>query len=99
MSLDEKLDVIICTKDRSFLLRNAVAQARKMVPCNNVIVVESSVSPNKELLNDLGVETVFTPDAKLGYARQQGLLKTKTKYVVFLDDDLVLEKNWFPPLF
>ena len=36
---------------------------------------------------------------KLGYARQQGLLKARTKYVVFLDDDLILEKNWFHPLF
>ena len=94
-----KVDVIICTKDRPFLLRKAVNQARHHIPCNKVIVVESSVSPNKRLLDDLGVEMVFTPDVKLGYARQQGLLKAKTKYVVFLDDDLELEKNWFPPLF
>jgi len=96
---EAKVDVIICSKDRSLLLRTAVAQARKTIPCNDVIVVESSLSPNKEMLNDLGVETVFTPNAKLGYARQQGLLKARTKHVAFLDDDLELEKNWFPPLF
>jgi len=99
MRICPKVDVIICTKDRPFLLRNAVMQARKMIPCNNIIVGESSIFPNKELLKDLGVETIFTPNAKLGYARQQALLKAKTKYVVFLDDDLEIDKNWFYPLF
>ncbi|MEX2739429.1 MAG: glycosyltransferase [Candidatus Wukongarchaeota archaeon] len=94
-----KVDVIICTKDRSHFLKKAVEQARMFIPTNDVIVVESSVSPNKKLLKGLNVETVFTPNVKLGYARQQGLLKAKTKYVVFLDDDLEIEKNWFYPLF
>lgn len=90
-----KVDVIICTKDRQHLLPKAVEQARTLISANNVIVVESSEKPNAELLEKLDVESIFTPNAKLGYARQAGLLKAETEYVVYLDDDLLLERNWF----
>ena len=94
-----KVDVIICTKNRPHLLRKAVQQARNSVPTNNVIVVDSTPNPNMNLLNSLNVKLVFTPDVKIGYARQRGLMEATTKYVVFLDDDLELERNWFDPLF
>ena len=92
----EKCDVIICSKDRSELLKQAVAQAKKLIYHNNVIVVESSLNPDKELLDDLDVKVLLTPNATLGYARQQGLKLAKSQYAVFLDDDIWISKSWYP---
>lgn len=92
---EKKVDVVICTKDRYELLSKAVNQAKSLLPCNQVIVVDSALSPNRKLLEGLGVHTVFSPDALLGFARQQGLKAAVTDLVVFLDDDIVLEKDWF----
>jgi glycosyltransferase involved in cell wall biosynthesis len=93
--VEKKVDVVICTKDRYDLLSKAVNQAKSVLPCNQVIVVDSAFSPNRKLLEGLGVHTVFSPDALLGFARQQGLKAAVTDLVVFLDDDIVLEKDWF----
>lgn len=93
--MEKKVDVVICTKDRYELLSKAVDQAKSVLPCNQVIVVDSALSPNRTLLEGLGVHTVFSPDALLGFARQQGLKAAVTDLVVFLDDDIVLEKDWF----
>jgi len=89
------VDVIITTKDRPNFLDEAVSQARRHVPCHKIIIVESSLNPDKKLLAELDVEAVFTPLANLGYARQEGLLAASTRIVMLIDDDLTLEKNWF----
>lgn len=94
-----EVDVVICTKDRPKRLCAAVAQARQLIPCNQIIVVDSSVRPPKKLLDSLNVNYMFTPNAKLGFARQQGLRRASTEYVVFLDDDIKLEPDWFPKMF
>ena len=90
-----KSDILICTRDRPEQLVKAVAQAHRLIPHNQIIVVDSSAKPDKDLLEKLNVKAVFTPDATLGYARQQGLLAAKTRYVVSLDDDVSIEAGWY----
>jgi GT2 family glycosyltransferase len=89
------VDVVICTKNRSEKLVSAVIQARSLFPINQVIIVESSPNPDMELLENLNVKTVFTPDVLLGYSRQEGLLAANTEDVVFLDDDIIVEPQWY----
>lgn len=89
------VDTVICTKDRPELLRKSVQQANEFIPCNRIIVVDSSENPNKELLENLQVKWILTPNATLGYARQQGLLAASSTYVVSVDDDIILEKGWY----
>jgi len=105
----KKVDVVICTKDRSHLLLDAVKQISSHV--ENIVVVESSGKPEwevlasypKELFNDLGLASKLhvhmTPNVKLGCARQVGLEKAVSDYVFFIDDDIILDKNCFVTMF
>jgi GT2 family glycosyltransferase len=81
------------------LLPFAVSQARLLLPCSRVVVVDSSPYPDRKLLAGLGVVSVFTPNVTLGFARQVGLLEAKSGVFVFLDDDVILEKDWFNKMF
>lgn len=94
-----KVDVVICTKNRYHLLPNAVAQARKQIPYNKILVVDSSSEPNILFLKPLGVEIYCTPDVLLGYARQIGLMCASTDLVVFLDDDITLTDGWYKTMY
>jgi glycosyltransferase involved in cell wall biosynthesis len=89
------VDVVICTRNRSCKLASAVTQAKLFFPINQVIIVESSPNPDIKLLNSLQVKTVFTPNVPLGFARQEGLLAANTDNVVFLDDDIIIEPQWY----
>ncbi len=95
------VDVVICTRDRYGLLPKAVAQVKQRFPYNHIIIVDSSPCPNCEVLQMLGneVSVVFTPDARLGYARQIGLLNSTTPIVGFIDDDLLLEVDWYGKMY
>jgi len=90
----EKVDVIICSKDRSNIICNTIEHIKKLIPYNNIIIVDSSEKPYS-VLNGLGVKLVHTPNANLGFARQQGLLNAETEVVMIVDDDLILEEDWF----
>lgn len=98
-----KVDVVICTKDRYHLLPSMVDQVKRKIPFHNIIVIDSSERPdygyNGSLWHMLDVITVFTPNARLGYARQAGLFESDTEYLVYLDDDVELGDNWFNALY
>ena len=99
LKVKPKVDVVICTKDRPHSLPKAVNQVRKEIPHNEIIIVESSEQPNMKVLKDLGCKLVFTPNVKLGCARQVGLEKATNDYVFFIDDDITLEKHCFTYMF
>jgi len=90
-----KSDVVIVTKDRPELLREAVAQVKKLIDFNCVIVVDSSENPDRTLFD---VKFLSTPNATLGFARQQGLKVAESEYVIFLDDDIKLAEDWYPKM-
>lgn len=87
-------DVVIITKDRYPQLMQAVQQAKNLNDANNIVVVDSTEHPNTQLLNTLDASCFLTPNAKLGYARQTGLLHTSTTLVAFIDDDIITENDW-----
>jgi GT2 family glycosyltransferase len=89
------VDVIIPTKERYHLLPRAVWQAKTMIPFNRVIVVDSSEHPDLDFLRKLNVDYILTPNAKLGFARKSALSRATTDYVVSLDDDIIIEGDWF----
>lgn len=92
------MDVIICSKDRSSFLPVAINQVKSLIPYHTIIVVESSEKPNLPLLESLDVKLILTPNALLGVARQRGLQATSTDLIVFLDDDITIEPDWFPKM-
>ena len=87
-------DVVIITKDRYSQLTHAVQQAKNLNTVNKVIVVDSTENPDATFLESLNVPCYLTPNAKLGRARQTGLLHTSTSTVAFLDDDILVHKEW-----
>ena len=93
-----KVDVVICTKDRYGFLVNCVDKVRRFVPVNNLIIVDSTEKPNIGVLEGLGAKLFFTPNVKVGYARQVGLKEASTRYVLCIDDDVTLTPNCFPPM-
>lgn len=89
------VDLAICTKDRDNIIADCISRYKNKIDCSNIIVVNSTANPDKELLTQIeGVTWVFTPDAKLGYARNVALKHCKSDYVVMLDDDLLVSDEW-----
>lgn len=92
------MDVIICSKDRPSFLPTAINQVKSLIPYHTIIVVESSENPNLPLLESLDVKLILTPNVLLGVARQRGLQVASTDLIVFLDDDIIIEPDWFPKM-
>lgn len=84
------VDAAVVTKDRPEQLMQTIRQLRQSVTVNKIIVVDSTAHPE-----DFPDVVIYTPDATLGYARQQALLHAETAILAFVDDDVILEKGWF----
>jgi len=90
--------VLILSKDRFKKALKAVKQARAKIPYEKLVLVESSVClPSKYVneLNGFDVELIRTPNALLGDARQTGFEATSSKYVAILDDDIIIDADWY----
>jgi len=94
-----KVDVVVCSKDRYGLLKRQIARIKINVPFNKIIVVDSSLTTPKNFYENLEVCFVHTPLAKLGSARQTGLLLASEDYVLFLDDDVIYDRSAIEKLF
>jgi glycosyltransferase involved in cell wall biosynthesis len=65
------------------------------VDFNKTIIVDSSQSPDQQFLEQIADRVIYTPNVKLGWARQEGLLASSSTYVFFLDDDITVEDGAF----
>jgi len=99
VKLDRSVDVVIVTKDKYNFLSKTVNLINSLIPYHRLIVVDSTENPDVKFLEDLNVEYILTPNAKLGFARQKGLLATCCQYVVYLDDDVIFSSNFVDALF
>lgn len=89
------VDLVICTKDRDNLLAECVSRYASQLDYNNIIVMDSTADPDMNMLKKIdGVTWVFTPDVKLGYARNTALKHCSSDYVAMLDDDLLVSDQW-----
>ena len=89
-----KIDVIVCTKDRPLKVIRAITHINRLIPYEKLIVVDSSREHNLQLEKRCNTY-IHTPHARLGYARQKGILSASSPYIAFIDDDVILEKAWF----
>ncbi len=97
-----KISVIICTYDKSRLLEAALQSlADQNIDKSSfeVIVVDNnSKDKTKEVVlssqNKLDVKYVFEKNQGLSYARNRGILESKTDFVAFLDDDAKADEDW-----
>lgn len=94
--------VIIPTYNRSEDVRETLASFEKKIAfLQEVIVVDQSTDgATKQLISNLGnknIRHVYTPVASLTAARNLGVKRAspKAKIVLFLDDDVTLDKDYF----
>ncbi|MEO8581512.1 MAG: glycosyltransferase [Patescibacteria group bacterium] len=103
-----KVDVLIITRDRSELLLRAVTflLLNTNLP-ENIIIIDNSVAINAisiffrktvlKLLDQSSVPYTYKeiPEIKgVDVARSKGLSLVKSRYVAFLDDDQIPDKDW-----
>lgn len=91
-----KFDVVIVSKGRYHLLFNQVHRIKQRCPHGKIIVVDSNkIIPSiaHDFYQDEGIDLYHTPDAKLGYARQRGVLAVTTPYFLMLDDDIIFSRG------
>ncbi|HUY00111.1 MAG TPA: glycosyltransferase family 2 protein [Candidatus Deferrimicrobium sp.] len=93
-----KFDFVIISKDKPVQLKDQIRNILAKTYYNNIIVVDSSekISPSLLTLQSSFNEIVIihTPNAKLGYARQRGLMEVKTDYFFMIDDDIIFKKGF-----
>lgn len=100
------VDVIILTKNRySQLLRCVTYLAFNNVTPKRIVLVDSTPSEGVDqttisILREVAhlKKIIFLyrkiPDKSIAYARNQGILLTKSKYFAYLDDDEIASPNW-----
>lgn len=99
-----KASVIICTYNRSALLRDSVLSVvnQDFSPDDyEIIVVDNNSSDDTSaIMQELAVASpvvlkyLFEPRQGLSHARNCGIAAARGEVVVFTDDDIEAEKNW-----
>ena len=98
-----KISVVICTWNRSRLLRETLEQMTRLdVPPEiwwELIVVNNNCSDDtdevlKAFENRLPLVRLFEPRAGKSYAANLAVNEAKGEYIVWTDDDVLVDANW-----
>jgi Glycosyl transferase family 2 len=85
--LVRELTAVVKTFERPHVLRRLVASIKRLYPGLKIVVVDDSRSP----VPLEGVETIEMPyDSGISAGRNEGLRHVTTRYVLLLDDDIIL---------
>jgi glycosyltransferase involved in cell wall biosynthesis len=100
------LSIVICTKDRAQRLNRLLASLQE--PCERsefqhteIIVVDNASvdTSTKDVARKFAsVRYVFEPKAGLDFARNAGLRNVSGDLIAYLDDDVVVDRNWLSGL-
>lgn len=93
----QPVSVVICTRDRTELLRRCLASVVHLDhPCYEVMVVDNAPSSNstRELVEELGLNYVHEPRPGLDNARNAGIMAARHNIIAFTDDDVVVDRWW-----
>ena len=104
-SIIKDISIIVCTYNRSNLLRRAVKSLTEQTLAKSryeIIVVDNNSSDDtKEVVALLQkqhskVNIKFINEANQGhnYVRNAGIRNSRGKFIAFLDDDAYADKNW-----
>jgi len=98
------LTIVIPTRNRSERLFHLIKSFEKINKTNfnwEVLVVDNSSTDStrdivKELSNSLNFKINYYYEKNIGlhYARNSGVRESKTQYLVFLDDDMLVTNTW-----
>jgi glycosyltransferase involved in cell wall biosynthesis len=97
------LSVIICTRDRSELLRNtlgSIVQQQCAPWIVEIVVVDNgSTDDTKEVVSSFAdkgvtVKYLYEPQQRIGHIRSVGFEASEGRYIAYLDDDAVPVQGW-----
>lgn len=100
--------IIVCTYNRVFFLEKCLnsllKQTQPSVKFSLIVVDNNSTDSTCHLISSFAKKFsnfifLFEPTQGLSHARNAALSLVKTKWVAFLDDDAVAEKNWVDVIF
>jgi len=91
--------IIIPTFNRARILKKCLNALSNQTYRNfEVIVVDDgSIDDTKKIISEfegLKIKYIYQKHSQQGIARNKGIEKAKGKYIVFIGDDIVPEKNW-----
>jgi glycosyltransferase involved in cell wall biosynthesis len=100
------LSIAICTKDRSKRLTRLLAslggiRSESAFQLVEIVVVDNASvdSATREAVENFkGVRYVFEPHAGLDFARNAALRAATGDLIAYLDDDVVVDRNWLAGL-
>jgi len=102
------LSVIICTYNRSKLLRECISSVLPQLEGNtnsivNLIIVDNNSTDDTYTIvksfNSPKIEYVFEKKQGLSFARNEGYQSTNSEWVAYLDDDALAADNWIKRIF
>lgn len=108
MSVDPIATVIICTRDRSASLARTLGSlvdaARRVDQAWELVVVDNGSSDDtaeviRGFSDRLPVRYVHQPIAGLSNARNAGVAASTGRYVVWTDDDVLVDEGWLAAYF
>lgn len=95
----QKIDVVVCAKNRARNLKRILPQILDKIPVNRLIVVYASSSDDTEkIARKYTQEVYWDGDNGLGAARNLGMTLSETEIVAAIDTDVILPDNWFERL-
>lgn len=86
-----KLSVVICTFNRGESLKQCLQSLAKQTFTNFEVVI---IGQAEEFSGKLKIRKVADPKSGLAVARDLGWRKAKAELVAWIDDDVVVTKNW-----
>jgi GT2 family glycosyltransferase len=96
----EHVTVVVCTRDRTDLLKSALESVLAATyPNFGVLVVDNAprTDATRDYVKSLGdprVRLITEPRPGLSRARNTGLLAADGNIVAFVDDDVVVDRDW-----
>lgn len=92
---DERVDVLVSTFNSDRYLEACLASAERYLPVHRILVADhSSDDGTLDIARAHGAE-VRTEDRGLGYSRSLLLRAAQTRYIVFLDSDVIIRRPDF----
>jgi glycosyltransferase involved in cell wall biosynthesis len=92
--------IVVCTRDRAALLESALARLIVASGDAAILVVDSgsTTTATQDVARIAGVRYVRSDVPGLSIARNLGLERASGDYVVYTDDDCIVDPGFLPPL-
>lgn len=92
-----KISAVICTHNREQYLEKAIKSLLDQSLSKKdyeIIVIDNNSTDNTKEICKNKVKYFFESKQGLSYARNRGIKESKGKFIAFIDDDAIADKNW-----